>query len=325
MAVFTPVNKSDLTSWLRGRGFGGAQTLDAIGEGIENTNYRAVCEKDGGAREYVFTIFELWDLRQVRYYADLMRHFADNGVPAPAPALPADEWQTADGIRKPCLLVPFVSDAQWRATPDRGECEKMGAMIAKLHLAAAGFGGDMPNPRGAPWRRRALEKLRPHLPAEQSSLAEEELKRDGNFAAAPLPSAACHCDLFRNNILWNGNDIAAVIDFYFGGGDSLIFDIAVAACDWCYDSAAGKFDSAKLDAMFAGYLSTRRLCALESEMLPDAFCVAALRFWLSRLYDMQFPRRARVLEAHDPRYFQNILVAARAMRKQIAKSARGAA
>ena len=188
-------------------------------------------------------------------------------------------------------------------------------MIARLHLASAKFAPQMPNPRGSDWRRAIFGKLRDNLPQQHLALAEEELKRDGMFCNMPLPFGACHCDLFRNNVLWNGNNIAAVIDFYFGGDDVLLFDLAVAACDWCFDGDG--FDAIKLDALFDGYLHLRRFCPLERRMLADAFCVAALRFWLSRLYDIHFPRPARVLQAHDPKYFENILLAARGMRKQL--------
>jgi homoserine kinase type II len=34
---------------------------------------------------------------------------------------------------------------------------------------------------------------------------------------------------------------------------------------------------------------------------------AALRFWLSRLWDLHLPREASMLKAHDPTHFERVL------------------
>ena len=72
-------------------------------------------------------------------------------------------------------------------------------MIARLHLASAKFARQTRAVAigGAPIRQTARYLRQQHL-------AEEELKRDGMF-----------CNIAANNVLWNGNNIAAI--FYFGG------------------------------------------------------------------------------------------------------------
>ena len=35
---------------------------------------------------------------------------------------------------------------------------------------------------------------------------------------------------------------------------------------------------------------------------------AALRFWISRLWDFHLPREASMLQAHDPSHFERVLL-----------------
>ena len=328
MAVFTPVDPPAFRRWLQTRAcapiVGEARVITPIREGIENSNFLVVA----AAGKFVFTVFELWDSKMASYYADLTSHIAANGAPAPRslplmrrvdsasppaddPLNPADSsWQG-----KPAALVEFI-EGEWLRDPDPAACAQMGAVVADLHLAARGFSRRMRNPRGVAWRKRAAARVRGLLPADERKIVDEELRNDSELrqAGESLPWGACHCDLFRNNVLWRDGEIAGVIDFYFGGDDWLIFDLAVCACDWAFggDGENARFDPEKLNALFAGYRTRRALSPLEIELLPRVFRVAAFRFWLSRLFDYHFPRPARELIAHDPRPFLRILRRARA-------------
>lgn len=304
MAVFTHITPEEAAEWARLHfDVATADALSPIAEGIENTNYLL----SAGGRRYVLTVFEVWDLTMAEYYATLMRHLAGNGAPVPAPLLPhTDAGKQWKG--KPALLSPFVEGA-WRQEPNAEECRKMGVVVAELHLAAAHFMPKMANPRNTHWRRRTAEELRPKLSPATQAILQTALYEDAQFNELPLPAAACHCDLFRNNVLWHQGEIAGVIDFYFGGDDALIFDLAVCVCDWCFVATADGSaypDSARLRALIDGYESRRPLCDLERVRFNDALRTAALRFWISRLYDLHFPRTAKILTAHDPQWFEDI-------------------
>lgn len=314
MAVFTEVSLAAFNGWAAPRYGGAASAITPISEGIENTNYR-VHREDG---DYVFTIFELWDAAAVAYYAALMQHLHAAALPVPPPCTAADGSNLQDWQGKPAVLVPFVR-GEWLAAPQAAHCEAMGALLAQLHRAAAAFTPCRPNPRNGDWRREAAGKVRPHLSAALQHLLDDAIAEDAHWSAAPLPAAACHCDLFRNNVLWHNGQIAAVIDFYFGGEDSLIFDLAVCACDWCYDEAQDAFNDALLAALIRGYSSQRRLCELEKQLFPAALGSAATRFWLSRQYDLLFPRAARQLTPHDPQKFERILHTTRRAREVLSQ------
>ena len=51
----------------------------------------------------------------------------------------------------------------------------------------------------------------------------------------------------------------------------------------------------------------RSLQAAERELLPAMLRAAALRFWISRLWDFHLPREASMLVPHDPTHFERVL------------------
>jgi homoserine kinase type II len=97
------------------------------------------------------------------------------------------------------------------------------------------------------------------------------------------------------------------IDFYFAGWDSWLFDVAVSVNDWCIQRSSGAFIHKRLDAWLQAYHDVRPFTDDERAVWPAMLRAAALRFWISRLYDFHLPRPAQTLKPHDPRHFERIL------------------
>jgi homoserine kinase type II len=107
--------------------------------------------------------------------------------------------------------------------------------------------------------------------------------------------------------MFDGERLTGFFDFYFAGCDTWLFDVAVTVNDWCIDLASGVLIEARVRAMLAAYHAVRPFTAGEQQAWQPMLRAAALRFWLSRLYDFHQPRAAEMLTPHDPAHFERIL------------------
>jgi homoserine kinase type II len=77
--------------------------------------------------------------------------------------------------------------------------------------------------------------------------------------------------------------------------------------DWAVDLPTGVDHPERAAALLEAYQSVRPLGAAERHLLPAMLRAAALRFWISRLWDFHLPREASMLKPHDPRHFERVL------------------
>ena len=315
MAVFTEVSESVAQQLLDELKLGALQELRGIQGGIENTNYFLTSSE--GA--YVLTLFERLSHEQLPFYLYLMKHLAERGIPVPDPVCNAsgDILLTVEG--KPAAVVNRLrGQSQLQPTPVHTAC--VGAMLARMHLAGRDFARQQPNLRGLPWWNETVPVVLPHLDASQRALIEAELALQNHVAAsalyAALPRGPIHADLFRDNVMFDGSpeapELTGFFDFYFAGVDTWLFDIAVCLNDWCVchsedDALDGQHRPAHAQTFLDAYQQVRPLSRAERELLNPLLRAAALRFWISRLWDFHLPREASLLQAHDPRHFERVL------------------
>jgi len=311
MAVYTAVSRSDLLAWLRNFDVGDLIDFEAIAQGIENTNY-FVTTRQG---RFVLTLFERLPAAQLPFYLGLMRHLARRGVACPDPVSDRNGAMLGSLLGKPAALVTRLA-GRASTSPTAAQCAAVGGLLARMHLEARDYPETLPNPRGLAWWRETVPQVAPHLSAAQLELLQDELAHQEAFAASggagALPVGAVHADLFRDNVLFDderiGDErIGGVVDFYFAGIDSWLYDLAVAANDWCIVDASGEFERPRLDALLGAYRRMRPVSPAESRAWPTMLRASALRFWLSRLHDLHLPRPAELVSPKDPAHFERIL------------------
>ncbi len=316
MAVFTEVTFDEAAAFVATLDVGQVTALRGIGAGIENTNY-FVSTTQG---EWVLTLFERLTFEQLPFYLHLMRHLAQRGIPVPEPRSDDNDQILHQLKDKPAALVNKLPGGHQLA-PDLHHCEQVGEMLARMHLAGQDFPLAQPNLRGLPWWQETVPVVLPFLTAEQRTLIEEELAFQAALAESAayldLPRGPVHADLFRDNVMFEGlpgrERLSGFFDFYFAGVDTFLFDIAVCLNDWCIDLDSGRGVDERAAVFVAAYERVRPLTGNERRLLPALLRAGALRFWVSRLWDLHLPRDASMLKPHDPAHFERVLRARIAM------------
>ena len=149
MAVFTEVSEDEARELLRRLELGDLRELRGIHGGIENTNYFATTDKDGEVGQYVLTLFERLSPEQLPFYLRLMKHLATRGIPVPEPhAIPGQKQENLllHVCGKPAAVVNRLRGHSELA-PGVQHAAAVGAMLARMHLAARDFPLSQPNLR----------------------------------------------------------------------------------------------------------------------------------------------------------------------------------
>jgi len=306
MAVFTEVSAQQAQALSTRLGLGKLTGLRGIKAGIENSNFFLSTERG----EFVLTVFERLSFEQLPFYLRLMEHLAAHGVRVPAPQADAGGEILFELAGKPAAVVEKLAGGHELA-PDSSHCEQVGAQLARMHLAGRGFGLSQPNLRGLAWWTQTVPVVLPYLASCQAELIGTELAFQQQLAAssqfAELPRGPIHADLFRDNVMFSEGRLTGFFDFYFAGVDSFLFDLAVCLNDWCIDLDSGRLIEPRAEAFVRAYESVRPLTGAEHRLLPALLRAAALRFWISRLWDFHLPREASLLKPHDPAHFERVL------------------
>ncbi len=303
MAVYTDVQDEALRAYLADYDLGELLAFRGIAEGVENSNYALKTTRG----DWILTLYEKRvDPAELPWFLGLMRHLAGRGLDCPEPVAGRDGEALRHLAGRPAAICTFLPGV-WPRRVRPAHCAPLGAALAALHLAGAGFAAERPNALGpAGWAplldgcRASGDQVRPGLIAE----LDEALA--GILAAWPqqLPRGHIHADLFPDNVFFlNGADgpprVSGLIDFYFACTDLLAYDIAVCLNAWCFEPDYA-FNATKARAILGAYAAVRPLTAAERAALPVLCRGAAIRFLLTRLYDWTHTPPGALVTRKDP-------------------------
>lgn len=317
MSVYTTIEKDELETFLLRYSVGELVSYQGISAGIENTNYFVTTQKNGEEQEFVLTIFEAHDAEEMPYFLDLMAHLNEHKVPSAHPIKDLQGNMLQNLKNKPAALVQRLKGGSITETT-ADHCKKIGAALGDLHTAGLSFDQHQDNTRGPHWWHDTTLLLEDKLTANDLEVLHQEMKFQESQSHVEIPRGLIHADLFRDNALWHENELSGIIDFYFASTDALLYDVAVTVNDWC-SIDNGMLDFDKVDAFLQSYNQHRSLTESEKALWPVMLRAGALRFWLSRLYAVHFPKEGEMTHQKDPQEFKTILLNRRAETQTILK------
>ena len=298
MAVYTEVTDEQADAFLAQYDLGTALSLKGIAEGVENTNYLLVTDRG----QFILTLYEKRvDEGDLPFFLGLMEHLAGNGVACPVPVHGRDGEALRRVADRPAVIVSFLA-GMWPKRPQPRHCAELGAALARMHLAGQDFAMSRRNSLSVgDWRPlfdqcagRAHEVHEGLSDALAAELAHLEAQWPGD-----LPTGLIHADLFPDNVFFTGDKLTGLIDFYFACTDAFAYDLAICLNAWCFEPD-GAFNVTKARLMLSNYRKVRPFSDAELEALPLLARGSAIRFLLTRLYDLLNHPEGALVKPKDP-------------------------
>lgn len=298
MAVYTEVSDTELGAFVESYGLGRLLSFKGIAEGVENTNYFIHTDKG----PFFLTLYEKRvNPDDLPFFLGLMDHLAARGLTCPLPVrdLKGNMLGTLSG--RPAAIITFL-EGVWLRKPEPRHCEAVGAALARMHIAGADFKIRRANGLGlagwAPLFNRFAGHADDIAAGLRDTIARELIALEANWPRA-LPQGVIHADLFNDNVLFLGDELSGLIDFYFACNDALAYDVAICLNAWCFEADCS-FNLTKARALLRGYTRVRPLSNDEQAALPWLARGSALRFLLTRGYDWINTPPGALVKRKDP-------------------------
>ncbi|MGR0304639.1 homoserine kinase [Acinetobacter beijerinckii] len=279
MSVYTPLSLEEVQAFAEPYGLAVIDLIPIQG-GIQNTNYFLV---DQSQKQYVLTVFEELDAEGASELVPVLDCLGDADVPVAVPL--KHQGQAIHTIAdKPAQIAPRLMGEH----PEEATLVQIKAIAqaqAKMHLALKDFPLERDFNRNHQYWSGVAEQLRPNMNEDDQSLLDQVFQQFAHITQQHpnRPMGFIHSDLFRDNTLFEGDQLQGILDFYELNQDEFLFDIAISINDFCTAYPQAHLDQAKADAFLAAYQTIRQLTDDELACLNIFLAMATCRFWSMRL------------------------------------------
>ena len=308
MAVYTKINKGDISFINKKFDIEEIISFQGIKKGIENTNYLLKSKN----KKFILTIFEKRvSNKEIPFFMKLMDKLNNSKINCPKPLKNNDGKYLIKLKNKTACIVSFLKGKD-KNKLDLKNCFEVGKIIAQMHLVTKKINLSRKNSMGIKNLDPLLKsiKFRSNKFSNLEKFLVNNLKEIKKNWPKKLPKGIIHGDLFIDNIFFNKNKLSGIIDFYFAANDYFMYEIAICINALCFDNKKSKFkiNKQKIKSLIQGYESIRKISLKEKKSLNILCRGAAMRYFLTRLYDYSNTPKTALIQIKDPNeYYQKLI------------------
>ena len=281
MALYAQLDRSAVEGLIHRFGISNFTAFSVMDGGMENTSY---CVETSSAR-YVLTLWDQKSLRHATNLANLLVYLTNQGIRTSRVVVPPNEPIVVLHDEKPVMLKRYV-DGNVSANLTGNLLIQLGEEMARLH--------EIPAPSYLP---QSFPYGRSHFPeVTNSKLGHayidwlcEKISYLRERIPQHLPMALIHGDVFFDNVIVQGDQLMAIIDFeeachYYRG-----FDLGMVIVGACRDRKGISFE--KAGRFIQGYEKETNIPTKEQETLKTfaVYAAVATSFWRFRQYHLRRP------------------------------------
>jgi homoserine kinase type II len=309
MAVYTKINKKDLLYINKKFNDERFLSFKGIKQGIENTNYLLKSKN----KKYILTIFEKRvSKKEIPFFMELMDKLYTSKLNCPKPLKNKNGKYLINLKNKTACIVSFLQGKD-KKNLNTKNCYDVGRVIAQMHLHTQKIKLFRKNSMGVKNLNPLLKSIK--FKSKKFTNIDKFLKINFDNIKKKwpkkLPGGIIHGDLFIDNIFFKNNKLSGIIDFYFAANDYFMYEIAICINALCFDKINSKFkiNKNKIKNLIKGYESVRNISLKEKKSLNILCRGAAMRYFLTRLYDYANTPKTAIIKIKDPReYYQKIII-----------------
>jgi homoserine kinase type II len=249
--------------------------------GNENTNY--CLETNSG--KYVLTLCDQKSLKHTTNLASLLVYLTDHGIRTSRVVVPPKGPIVIMHDQKPVMLKRYV-DGNITANLTGNLLVRLGQEMARLHEIPAPSYLPKSFPYGRSYFPEVIDSNLDHAYidwlSEKNSYLQKRIPQN-------LPMTFIHGDVFFDNLIVQGDQLMAIIDFEEACHYYRNFDLGMVIVGACRDRQGISFE--KAGQFIRGYQKETTLQSVERDTLKAfaVYAAVATSFWRFRHYHLRRP------------------------------------